>query len=347
VKRLASVGALLLGFSSSAHGAERVALVLPECQLPGVEPSELRRAIALDLQLEGLQLATGGESAPVDVQASIDAECPEADELTLRASHEEQRQSRAFRLSELALEQRPRALSLALSELVSLVLRRAPPRDASGEPREPPPATPEPTAPPVPPPPAAPPPEPAPRPPAPTPAPQERFFDDRPRSLSAASRWRLGLAPVLRVFDGTSLGGLHVRVSRGRWSFAAGGLFARSQVRSGVVWTALAEASVGYGIPLLASASGATLETGPRVGVGYTWMNTQVAPGAVGHDARDFYLDSAWGARYSAPISSALQLGFGAELGYARGPIGYAEGLVLTRTSGPFASLSFDGSLAV
>ena len=41
----------------------------------------------------------------------------------------------------------------------------------------------------------------------------------------------------------------------------------------------------------------------------------------------------------------SMRLGLGAELGYGRGPIGYADNVVIAQTSGPFASLSVESSL--
>jgi hypothetical protein len=38
-------------------------------------------------------------------------------------------------------------------------------------------------------------------------------------------------------------------------------------------------------------------------------------------------------------------MGLGAEIGYGRGPIGYADNVVVAQTAGPFASLLLEGSL--
>lgn len=361
MRRRASLGALLLTLSRSVAAAgaapERIALTLPSCELPGVSASELRQAVALDLQPEGLVLAPAGELSPgPDVQVLVEATCAAPDELTLRAERGAQRHERALRLSELALAQRPRALSLALTELVSLVLHPPPPRREEPAPPAPPMpevATPPPAA-------TTPPAAPAiaPEPDKlasaaatlPSPAPAFTAREDESDLESAPLReispiWRLGLAPRVRFFDGTSLWGAEAHLARARWRYGAGLLMARQEAAIGTVWTRLLHTSAGYGYPLWGHSGGSVLETGPRLGLGYTWMSAQPTSGAIAFDARDWYLDLAWSARYSAVVSGTFRLGLGAELGYGRGPIGYADDVVIARASGPFASLALDGSL--
>jgi hypothetical protein len=337
VKRGASLLTLALLFASSslamAEEEARVVLLLPACELPGAAASELRRAVALDLRAEGLALAPAGELSPGrDVELLIEASCPAPDELTLSAQHEKERRSRSFRLSELSPEQRSRALSLALSELVSLV-RSAPPPPAALE--APVPAGPEPPAP-----------EP-PAPPPPRPLLAEEITHQGDVSPVPARRLCLGLSPQARLFDGTWLWGGELWLAHSRFRYSAGLLLARSATASGTVTTRLVHASAGYALPLLESAGGSVLESGPRLGVGHTFMAVEPSGGAVGRAAHDWYLDGAWGARYSGKISKTLALGFGVELGFARGPIGYADDLVAARTSGPFASFTVEGALSL
>lgn len=342
MKLCASVAALLtLSSPAVAADAGRVALLLPSCELPGVSAGELRHAVALDLQAEALLLAPAGELSPErDVQVLIEATCPTPDELTLSAERGGEQQRRSLRLSELSLEQRARALSLALSELVSLVLHPPPPRPALSTPEaafppEDPPAPPSP-APIV---------EPAPaRVPAPKPA-LVTTRDQAPIDTRARPRWRVGFAPVLRLFEGTPLWGAQVQLSRARIRYGAGLLMARKEAPAGSVWTRLVHASVGYALPLLGEAQRATLESGPRLGLGYTFLSAEGRGRVLAYDARDWYLDAAWTARYEAALSGSLRLGLGAELGYGRGPIGYADDVPLAQTSGVFASLLLDGSL--
>jgi hypothetical protein len=346
VKLRASLAALLTLSSPGvavAGDAGRVALLLPSCELPGVSAQELRHAVALDLQAEGLVLAPAGELSPArDVQVLVEAACPAPDELTLRAERGSEQQLRSLRLSELSLEQRARALSLALSELVSLVLNPPPPRSAtptptptSAFPAEEAPGSPLP----------APTAEPPPAPVAPPKPALVAPVDRPPADTRARPRWRLGFAPLLRLFDGTSLWGAQVQLSRARFRYGAGLLMARTESSPGSVWTRLAHATVGYAFPLLGEAQRATLESGPRLGFGYTFLNAEGRAGVVAYDARDWYLDAAWTARYETALSGSLRLGLGAELGYGRGPIGYADDVPIARTSGVFASVTLDGSM--
>lgn len=323
--------------SSVAAEPERVALLLPGCELPGVNGAELRRALALDLKTEGLVLAPAGELSPErDLQLRVEAACPTPESLSLRAERAAERQSRTLLLSDLALDQRPRALSLALSELVSLVLR-PPQRSEALTAEEPPAAEPAPAAP-------APTPALVP-PPAPIPAPPVVTLQSDTGRAPAAVVWRLGIAPGLRFFQGTRLWGGELQLARAGWRLGGGLWMARNTATSGAVWTRLVQASVGYGFPLLSNAGGSLLESGPRLGVGHTFMSVAPRNGAQGHDARDWYFDGAWTARYSSAISTRVRLGLGVEIGYARGPIGYADDARIAQTSGPFGSLVFDGSL--
>lgn len=330
MRRRAPLVALSLLWSARvAAEEERVVLLLPACELPGVPASELRRAVALDLQAEGLGLAPAGELSPGrDVEVVVEAACPTPDELTLRAERGEQRPSRNFLLSELPPEQRARALSLALTELVSLV-RNPPPAAAP----EAPPPEPE----------AVPPPRLLPA-PSPPPAAVVSPKSELPR---APRRFRVGVALEARFFDGTTLWGGELWLAHSRFRYGAGLLTAQSDTFSGSVWTRLVQASAAYAFPLLGNPGGSALESGPRLGVGHTFMSVQPSPFAVAHDARDWYFDAAWGARYSAAVSKSFELGLGVELGYGRGPIGYADDLVVARTSGAFASLRLDGSLSL
>jgi hypothetical protein len=307
-----------------------------------VNGSELREAVALDLQADGLLLAPMGElSRGRDVELLIEATCPLPDLLTLHAERGSARQARTLRLSELAAEQRPRALSLALTELVSLLFIPAPtPAEEPTPPEpEPAPAT-APTAPPAP----APstPSAPVVRPDAdvkPEPSPEDA------ESKPASTSWWLGLAPHFRLFRVTTLGGAQALLSRGRLRYAAGLLMARSETSSGSVWTRLAHVSAAYAFPLWGEPEGSVLESGPRLGVGYGFMSARANDGVSAHDARDWYADGAWMARYRASSFASTRLGIGLEVGYGLGPVGYADDSAIARLSGPFVSLTADCSL--
>jgi len=343
VRRLAPLGALLLTLArpTLADNAERVSLLMPGCELPFVNAGELRQAVALDLQSEGLALTPAGEFSPGrDLLVIIETNCLAPDELTLRAERGAFRQSRTFHLSELAIEERTRALSLSLAELASLV-----PRPPPGPP-PPSPAAPEPveltksesTA--------------AAKPPPPAVAAASRTLSSAPSPASARTAkkhappddraFRLGVAPELRFFADTTLWGMSARLQRAHWRYGAGLLMAPEHAPIGTVWTRLAQANVAYAFPLLGEVRSGLVETGPRLGLGYAIMSVQPVAGARGYGARDWYADLAWTVRFTQGFSRAFQLGLGAELGYARGPIGYADNFVIAQTSGRFASLSLE-----
>ena len=348
MRRLAPLGALLLTLSrpTLADNAERVSLLMPGCELPFVNAGELRQAVALDLQSEGLTLAPAGEFAPErDLLMIIETNCLAPDELTLRAERGDIRQRRAFHLSELAIEQRPRALSLSLAELASLVLHPPPaPAPPPPSPVDPEPAgltQSEPTA--------------AGKPPPAAVAAAPRIQPRAPARASAPAAkkhppsddraYRLGLAPELRFYAHTTLWGMSTRLQRANWSCGAGLLMAAEHAPIGAVWTRLAQANAAYAFPLLGEVQASLIETGPRLGLGYAIMSARPAAGARGYDARDWYVDLAWTLRFTKAFSRALRLSLGAELGYARGPIGYADNVIIAQTSGPFASLALEVSL--
>ncbi|RYZ02540.1 MAG: hypothetical protein EOO73_31365 [Myxococcales bacterium] len=340
----AALGALFVAVPSLASEPLRVALLLPACELPGVGGNELREAVALDLRLEDVVLAPPGELSPGrDVQLLVEASCASPDELILHAELGQERQRRKLRLSELAAEQRPRALSLALTELVSLVLHPSPPLPSPEPQAEPP--TPAPPPPPdsaAPIPAKKPPPEPTKTSSGPV---SGTLPEDRPTRSRKHAAWYLGVAPQLRFFGGTALWGAQVQLSRARLRYGAGLLMTRTQASSGSVWTRLAHLEAGYGFSLWRSAVGAALESGPRLGVGHTFMSARSTGAATAYDAHDWYLDAAWTARYQLELSGSIRLGLGAELGYGRGPIAYADDVLIAQTSGPFASVTLDGAL--
>lgn len=342
---LASLGALLLGLPLPALAADtqHVALSLPECELPAIPASELRRAVALELQSEGLTLSPAGDlSASRDVQVRVEADCSATDDLTLRAQHGALHQSRTFRLSELAIEQRPRALALSIAELASLLLRPASPSSTEPAPRE---LDEEPPSPANPSPPSKPATTATPGPPMESSSTPVSAAASPAQSVGVEPGFRLALRPELRFFSHTLLWGGRVQLERARFRYAIGLLAASKQAPTGGVSTRLAHMSAAYAFSLLSKPRRTSIETGPRLGFGYTFMSARAVPDATANDARDWYADLAWSLHCSTSLSSGAQLGFGAELGYARGPIGYAGDVVIAQTSGPFASIMLEGSL--
>jgi hypothetical protein len=353
---LALCVSLLLATPRAVKAAEgapftRVALLLPGCELPGMSAAELRDAVALELQAAGLSLAPRGELAPTtDVLVRVDATCPGGDEITLIAELGEQRQRRRVELAELDRTQHARALSLSLAELLAAfsATQRPPSAAPDAGVLQPPPSS-EPAA-------AAAPPEhqePISQPPPPIPitkppntahAPPLAVTEDL-RGSSNQKAWQAGLAPQLRVFSGTWLWGGRARFHHEPWTVSADLLVARSRATAGQVATWVMQVDGGYDARLWGSTEGWLLEAGPRVGVGIAILHAEPDGMARAADALDAYFDAAVTARISFKLGQAVRSGLGAEVGYARGPVGYADGAEVARTAGPFASLLVDATL--
>jgi hypothetical protein len=338
----------------AAPRATRVALLLPACEKPGLSQSEVQSALALDLRDEGLVLAPLGEVSPDDVLVRIDSGCSTEAELTLQVALRNDTRTRHIDLSELPPAQRARALSLSLAELLSQLDRSPePPADAAEAAAiaqaTPAAATSSEAAPAKPPSPAAPglakPASKAPLQPA-AEATTSNTDDRTPQSpRKARAIWQLTLAPELRFFQTSSLWGARALGHYGAWSAGLDLLNAQQSAPTGSVSTFVVHASCAYGFRLLGEAAGSLLEAGPRLGAGRTFMIARA--NATGHaaSAQDVYLDIAFGARYSFKLSSAFRIGLGTELGYASGPIGYADNLEIARTAGGFASVMLDGGV--
>jgi hypothetical protein len=349
VKRraVARATSLLLASTLTALAAgspfSRVALLLPNCEQPGLSPGELREAVALDLRDEQLTLAPAGELSPAtDVLVRIEATCSAEGELTVHAEFGDERHLRRADLRELPPPQRARALSLAVAELLAL-FGQPPPTGSNQFPEAPAtPATPATAA-------SAPSPPPAPKPAAPPPprkaqAHQAEVPNDRPSSALPVE-WRLSVAPELRFFDTNWLWGARALVHYGAWSAGVDLLRAHVSVPAGSVTTLLVHGNLAYSFELLRGSQRSAFAVGPRLGFGRAFLTAQAASNAVAYDAQDVYFDAAFGARYSRSLSPAFRLGLAAELGYARGPIGYADDVEVASTSGAFAALFVDGSV--
>lgn len=346
---------LLLTLAFAALAAEapfsRVTMLLPTCEQPGLGSSELREAVALDLRDEHLTLAPAGELSPsTDVLVRIEAGCAAESELTLHAEFGERRHARRVDLRELRPQQRARALSLAIAELLALFGEPPPPSTLEVAKVAAPPATAEATAPP-----AVSASASAPSLPAaheakvPPPHHDVQPSDgesrtDRPHKGPLPAHWRVSLAPELRFFDTTWLWGGRGLAHYGAWSAGVDALRGQTSVQAGSVRTLVIHGSVGYSL-VIAGGERSAFETGPRLGVGRVFMAAEAEASAQAYDAEDLYFDAALGARYSWRLSSVLHLGLGGELGYARGPIGYADDLPVASASGMFAALFIDTSV--
>ncbi|HEX2874089.1 MAG TPA: hypothetical protein VHP33_22695 [Polyangiaceae bacterium] len=349
---------LLLASALTALAAgspfSRVALLLPNCEQPGLNPGELREAVALDLRDEHLTLAPAGELSPsTDVLVRIEASCSAESELTVHAEFGDEHHSRRADLRELPPPQRARALSLAVAELLAL-FGQTPSIGSNQFPEEPaPPGAEGPAAsaaqPAVPTAASATNPPPAPKPAAPSPPrnspPHEAEVPhDRPTTRALPVEWRLSIAPELRFFDTSWLWGARALVHYGAWSAGVDLLRAHVSVPAGSVTTLVVHGNLAYSFELLRGQSSA-FAVGPRLGFGRAFLTAQAASNAVAYDAQDVYFDAAFGARYSRSLSRAFRLGLAAELGYARGPIGYADDVEVANTSGAFAALFADASV--
>jgi hypothetical protein len=345
---VARASACLLTVSLNALAAEapafsRVALLLPACEGPGVAASDLRAAVALDLRDVSLTLAPPGEmSSSSDVLVQVATDCSTYSQFTLQAQFADVRHTRHVDLSELASAQRARALSLAVAELLALFAEATDPSDPSPSPlpstppaepaATPAPAEPTSTVPPA----RAPSAKAAVRTGAAPPVPAHR------RGKRSASPWSLSVAPELRFFDTTQLWGGRAVARYAVWSAGLDLLRSQDNVLPGRVTTLLLHGSIAYSHVVSGARERSHLEAGPRVGFGRSFMTAEASSGAAAHDAQDLYLDAALTGRYSLRASPRLSFGVGAELGYARGPIGYADDVEVARTAGACAALLLD-----
>lgn len=321
----------------------RVALLLPPCELPGTTSAELREAVALEIETTGLRLAPRGElAAETDVLVRVDASCRSGDPIKLLAEFGTQRHERSVELGALDAAQHARALSLSLAELLATFRSNLPPA-AAGPPVPPSDVQHEEEVRPV-----------TPTSAAPEPRKVKRRADESksapppaPPGHDAGRReaWQPQLGPELRIFSGTRLWGARARVRAQRWIGGADLLTARASARAGDVTTWVVQLNAARALSLLGGGNQPRLDVEARLGAGVTLLHAAPGAGARGADALDVYLDVAVGPRASLPIAFALRLGLAAEVGYARGPVGRADGAEVARTAGPFAALLLDAAL--
>lgn len=158
---------------------------------------------------------------------------------------------------------------------------------------------------------------------------------------------RLGIAPELRVFEGSPLWGARVAAEQWPWTASLDGLATEASVPAGEVTSVMAQLNLARLTRLLGNPDSMTFEAGPRVGVGIGAFLVDAGPNARGADALDIYLDAAITTRWLLLGARRFRAGLAAEIGYARGPAGYADGREVTRMFGPFVSLLLDASHAL
>ena len=121
---LAAFGALVLagGPARAAEPEGRVQLSLPSCELPNLSPQQLRAAVAIELGSSGLALVPDGVFSDAgDIEASVATTCAEDGVLELSATWGARNGSRTLTLAELPAPARPRAVALALAELLAAI----------------------------------------------------------------------------------------------------------------------------------------------------------------------------------------------------------------------------------
>ena len=198
--------------------------------------------------------------------------------------------------------------------------------------------------------PAAPAPPPPAAPPASPPPQNSRSREaETPSDHTTASplppEWQISAAPELRFFENNWLWGARALGHYGGWSAGVDLLRSNVSVQAGSVTTLLVHGSFAYSFELLRDSQRARFAVGPRLGFGRAFLTAEAAGSALAYDAQDVYFDAALGARYSLRLAPAFGLGLAAELGYARGPIGYADDAAVASTAGAFAALLLDASV--
>jgi hypothetical protein len=120
--RAAALAAVVLacGHARAGEPEGRVHLSFPSCELPKLAPDEIRAAVALELTTSGLTLLPEDEPPNAgDIEASVGTNCSEDGVLELRATWDSKDGTRVLKLRELPAPARPRAVALALAELLA------------------------------------------------------------------------------------------------------------------------------------------------------------------------------------------------------------------------------------
>jgi hypothetical protein len=333
---------IALGLVSEPCSAEtpaRALLLLPTCPLEGISEQELRAALALELQADGLTLAAPGDGfGRSDALLEIDSTCQPNAELSLRVLFQDKERSRTLSLAELPPGTRSRMLALSLAELIDR-LEPEPPAPAAPAPMA------EESAPPESPEPAAPPPESSAPPPAETPASEAREPAPVPPEIDApeeptpsGQRLALVLAPELRWFSsGDALFGGRLGLDTTRVFAGAGLLIGGSSSDVGDVDALLLQGFAGYRLIDRELGSGFSTSFGPRAGLG--WIEVTGSSGdndVAATSAGTLYLDAAVFGDVRLVLSRQFRFSLGVEGGVSRGLVALADGATAASYDGVF-----------
>jgi hypothetical protein len=340
----------VLGAASAPCRADqptRALLLLPSCPLDGISEPELRSALALELQDDGLTLAQPGDGfGRSDVLLEVDSPCQPHAELSLRVLFQDRERARTLSLDDLPPGTRSRLLALSLAELVDRLepappatepsLAASPPEDAPSAPVAPAPEASRPKPEPRPEPrtekPAAPQPEPVASPSASPPV-----DTAQPRTASDA-RTALELAPELRWFSsGDALFGGRIGLDAPRLVAGAGVVLGSAGAEIGDAETFLLQGFLGYRLIRSELADRFSAGFGPRVGVGWVEVTGLPLDGEVnGASAGAPYFDVAAFGDVRYVVSPYFRVSLGVEGGVCRGLTALADGEAIASYDGVF-----------
>ena len=348
----AVVGAVVLasGRALAAEPDGRVHLSLPSCELPKLPAEQVRAAVAIELNTSGLSLLAEDERRSADdIEASVETTCAEDGVLELRATWGSRDGTRALKLRELPATARPRAVALALAELltslrpedvapaieVELAEDAAPPKDVAS-------------------------PAPGPRPAPPSrvetatakskhelaPGSKDVGRDTPPaRSTSASARHALTLQAEARSFSFEPLV-LGLRTSYEFSRFVLGLAVLRGSTE-GHYRTVTAAITYGYWewrIHEFGRPDRPWFTFGPRLGLGLVSLTPIPGPSSSGTSTTDVYADLAQFCELWATLPP-FRFGTQLEVGYALGALAYETSNQLASYGGPFASVMLEVTL--
>ena len=346
--------------AAAAPSESRVALALPSCEPADFSRADLRAAVALELGTSGLVLAPDAEpGAEPDVRAALDTTCEHGASIALRAAWHGKSGERSLRVDELPRAARPRALALALAELLAGLRSPddVPPENvelaestpASTDHESAPPASTSASA--------APPPAPSATKPRAPPgaaehaAPAPGTVDDHDRATLARTRasrhavtprHALAVSPEFRSFEfQTNTAGVRARYDFGDWGLGVATLFGHESGSLGVASALIVHGFLERRVTLLGHPDGPWLTLGPRAGIGVVEVHSTANPGALDTTVAEPYLDLASFLEFSTD-AGLFRFGLRAELGYALGLIALEDDRRLASYAGPFGGVLLD-----